>query len=196
MFYIGSHRLSSVSPAVQENGKLVCLNLGSSKMRTPVSGPQLQQPATPAQIMIKDLRPTAFNNINTLFIILEKGATVKNDKNLAMSICLAADQSAAVHLQLWGDECDFFQPGDIVRLTNGIFSSVRGNMVLRAGRKGKLEKVGEFTMVYTEIPNMSKLQWVQEPSNPSQWIPKGLYSPQAPHVAHSTSPTGSQKAIP
>lgn len=145
--------------------------------------------------MIKDLRPTAFNNINTVFIILEKGATVKNDKNLGMSISLAADQSAAVHFQLWGYECDFFQPGDLVRLTSENFSSLNGNMIMRAGRKGKLEKVGEFTMMFTEIPNMSKLQWVQEPSNPSQWIPKGLYSLQAPHVTHSTAPTGSSSLV-
>lgn len=161
-------------------------------MHAPVSTPQPQQSAPPAQILIKDLRPTAYNNINTVFIILERGASVINDKNVAMSTSLVADHSAAVHLQLWGDACKFFQPGDIVRLTNGIFSSVNGSMLLRAGKKGRLEKVGEFTMVYTENPNMSKLQWVQELSNPTQWIPKELYSPQLSHVTHSTAATGSK----
>ncbi|KAH7440377.1 hypothetical protein KP509_04G104300 [Ceratopteris richardii] len=127
--------------------------------------------------MIKDLRPTAFNNIHTVFIILEKGPTVRGENGSLLSLCLVADQSASVHLQLWGSECDFFQPGDIVRISRGIFSSYSGNMILRAGRKGKLEKIGEFTMVFSEFPNMSKVQWAQEPSNPAVWIPIGLHNP-------------------
>lgn len=165
-------------------------------MLAPVSAPQLHQSATPAQIVIKDLRPSALNNINTVFIVLEKGAMTKSESNMAMSMSLAADQTAAVHLVLWGDECDYFQPGDIVRLTNGIFSTFYGNMVLRAGRKGKLEKVGEFTMLYAENPNMSKLLWVQESTNPSQWIAKGLHSPQTPQVPHSTASPSNQRTLP
>lgn len=34
-------------------------------------------------------------------------------------VALVADSTAAVHLQLWGPECEAFQPSDIVRLTNG-----------------------------------------------------------------------------
>eukprot|EP00250_Pteridium_aquilinum_P009165 c18486_g1_i1 orf=796-1299(+) len=167
-------------------------------MQMPPSASQLQQTAVPAQIMIKDLRPSALNNINIVFIILEKGAISRNDKGTIMSMNLAADPSAAVHLQLWGNECEFFQPGDIVHMTQGIFSSFNGSMVLRAGRKGKLEKIGEFTMVFAESPNMSKLQWVQEPSNPTKWVPVGLHSPQMPQIAPagSTGLTSSQRVLP
>lgn len=91
-----------------------------------------------------------------------------------MSVALVADPTAAVHLQLWGNECDAFLPGDIVRLSNGVFSFHKTNLVLRAGKKGTLEKTGEFTMVFSESVNMSKLQWVADPLNPKVWNPVGF----------------------
>ncbi|CAI5478743.1 unnamed protein product [Closterium sp. Yama58-4] len=76
-------------------------------------------------------------------------------------------------MQLWGAEVDALQPGDIVRLTSGIFSFHKSNLVLRAGKKGALEKIGEFTMVFVEAPNMSRLQWAPDPANPKHWVPRG-----------------------
>ncbi|KAJ6999315.1 hypothetical protein NC653_010108 [Populus alba x Populus x berolinensis] len=62
-------------------------------------------------------------------------------------LALVADETASVHFQFWGDECDAFEPGDIICLANGIFSYNRNNnLVLRAGRRGAIKKVGEFTM--------------------------------------------------
>jgi hypothetical protein len=49
-----------------------------------------------------------------------------------------------------------------VRLTtSGGFSyHNRGKaLVLRAGRRGRAEKVGELTMLFVETPNMSEVQW-------------------------------------
>jgi len=114
-------------------------------------------------ISIKDLSPAATNTVNTKFIMLEKGKPVKDGEKTCLS--LVADPSAAVHFQLWGDECDAFQPGDIIHLTNGIFSYHRANLVLRAGKKGKALKIGEFTMAFVETPNMSELRWVRDPSD-------------------------------
>ncbi len=91
-----------------------------------------------------------------------------------MCVALVADASASVHLQLLGNECEAFQPGDIVRLTGGLFSFHKLNLVLRTGKKGTLEKIGEFTMVFSETINMSKIQWVPDPMNPKAWNPVGL----------------------
>lgn len=91
-----------------------------------------------------------------------------------MCVALVADGSASVHLQLLGNECEAFQPGDIVRLTGGLFSFHKSNLVLRTGKKGTLEKIGEFTMVFSETINMSKIQWVPDPMNPKAWNPVGL----------------------
>lgn len=138
-------------------------------------------PPTQAPLQIKDLRPSVTTNINLTFIVLEKGPLSRiGEAGPLVSVALVADATAAVHLQLWGNECDAFLPGDIIRLTNGVFSFHKTNLVLRAGKKGQLEKTGEFTMVFSENVNMSKLQWVADPLNPKVWNPVGFNPNGAP----------------
>lgn len=127
-------------------------------------------------IVLKDIVPAAQNNIDTKFIILEKGRTTLEGQN-KKCLALVADETAAVHLQLWGDECDYFDSGDIVYTTNGIFSYLRGNLILRAGKRGKLEKIGEFTMSYVETPNMSEIHWIPDPTNSKKYIQEYVISP-------------------
>ncbi|KAJ0238253.1 Nucleic acid-binding [Hirschfeldia incana] len=127
---------------------------------------------------LKDIVPAAQNNINTRFIILDKvrspPATTTSGKSC---IALAADETASVHIQLWGDECDAFEAGDIVKLTNGIFSYVRNSgLLLRAGKRGKMEKVGEFTVAFVETPNVCEIQWNPDPENPKRYIQNGVVS--------------------
>ncbi|KAL4342821.1 hypothetical protein AHAS_Ahas11G0016700 [Arachis hypogaea] len=122
---------------------------------------------TTTMTLLKDIVPSAQNNINTKFIVLEKGnATLEGQNKLCMA--LVADETAAVHVQLWGDECNAFEGGDIIQLTNGIFSYQRNHLVLRSGKRGKMEKVGEFTMAYVETPNMSEIHWIPDPMNTSK----------------------------
>ncbi|CAK9178059.1 unnamed protein product [Ilex paraguariensis] len=127
-------------------------------------------------ISLKDIVPAAQNNINTQFILLDKGK-ISLDGQHKTCLALVADETAGVHFQLWGDECDAFEPGDIVRLVNGIFSYNRNNLVLRAGKRGKMEKVGEFTLVFVETPNMSEIRWVPDPNNPKIYVQEAVISP-------------------
>mmetsp|Transcript_1547 Transcript_1547/g.2669 ORF Transcript_1547/g.2669 Transcript_1547/m.2669 type:complete len:150 (-) Transcript_1547:422-871(-) len=109
---------------------------------------------------IIDLRPS-IERINTIFIILEKGKPDKVADHASTPICyaLVADQTASVNLQLWGDEVDAFQSGDIVKLTGGYFTFHKSAMFLKAGRRGRIERMGEFCMLFTETPNLSRVQW-------------------------------------
>ncbi|KAK9281991.1 hypothetical protein L1049_004902 [Liquidambar formosana] len=125
---------------------------------------------------LKEIVPAAQNNINTQFILLDKGKTTLEGQ-YKTCLALVADETAAVHFQLWGDECDAFEPGDIVCLANGIFSYNRNNLVLRAGKRGKVEKVGEFTVAFVETPNMSEIHWVPDPNNSKKYIQKSVISP-------------------
>jgi hypothetical protein len=126
-------------------------------------------------IVLKDIVPAAQNNIDTRFIILEKGrTTLKRGNN--MCLALVADETASVHFQFWGDECDYFDSGDIIYLTNGIFSYQRGNLILRAGKRGKLEKIREFTMSYVETPNMSEIHWIPDQTNSNKYIQEHVIS--------------------
>ncbi|KAK7407594.1 hypothetical protein VNO78_09547 [Psophocarpus tetragonolobus] len=127
-------------------------------------------------VLLKDIIPAAQNNIDTKFILLEKGKTTVEGQN---KICMAlvADETAAVHFQFWGDECNAFNSGDIISLTNGIFSYQHGNLLLRAGKRGNLAKVGEFTMVFVETPNMSEIHWIPDPNNSKSYIKEYVISP-------------------
>lgn len=132
-------------------------------------------------IPLKDVTPSAYNNITTQFIILDKGGTTKESSQAASAavtcLALVADETAAVHFQLWGDECDAFRPGDILRLTNGIFAyGNRNYLVLRAGKRGSIEKVGEFTMNYVETPNMSEIKWVPDAGGSNKYVQESIVS--------------------
>lgn len=140
-------------------------------------------------IKLKDLVPAATNTVNTTFIVLDKAAPTARpphahargggvEEREVTCLALVADETAAAHFLLWGGECGAFEPGDIVRLTGGIFSYHRGNaLVLRAGRRGRAEKVGEFAMLFVETPNMSEIQWGRDPDDPRRMVQEAVVSP-------------------
>ncbi|XP_021828669.1 LOW QUALITY PROTEIN: SOSS complex subunit B homolog [Prunus avium] len=130
-------------------------------------------------VPLKDVVPAAQNNINTRFILLDKSMKTSSSSEGLHKTCLAlvADETAAVHFQLWGDECNAFEPGDIIRLSNGIFSYNRNSLLLRAGKRGKIEKVGEFMIAFVETPNMSVIRWVPDPNNSKKYIQEAVISP-------------------
>lgn len=124
---------------------------------------------------LKSIAPAATNNINAKAIVVEKGRVTVEGQNKSC-LALVADETAAVHFQFWGDECDAFQPGDIILLTNGIFSYSRNNLLLRAGKRGKVLKIGEFTLAFVETPNLSEIKWVPDPSDPSKYVQQTVIS--------------------
>lgn len=127
-------------------------------------------------LSLKDIVPAPLNNIDTRFILLDKGKITMEGQSKTC-LALVADETAAVHFLLWGGECDAFQPGDIIQLSKGIFSYQRNHLVLRAGKRGKIEKVGEFTLPYVETPNMSEIHWVPDPNNPKKYVQGSVISP-------------------
>ncbi|XP_057964015.1 uncharacterized protein LOC131155104 [Malania oleifera] len=128
-------------------------------------------------VLLKDIVPAAQNNINAEFILLDKGRITLEGQQHKTCLALVADETAAVHFQFWGAECDAFEPGDVISLANGIFSYNRNNLVLRAGKRGTVEKVAEFTKAFVETPNMSEISWVPHPTNPRQYVQEAVISP-------------------
>ncbi|KAK9828487.1 hypothetical protein WJX72_000261 [[Myrmecia] bisecta] len=138
-----------------------------------------------------DLRPS-LQAVNVQFIVLEKEPPVivrKTEKGHVVDVpvctALVADPTAAVHLQLWGaEEVEAFQPSDIVRLTGGLFVTDKKAIQLRSGRKGVLEKIGEFDMIFTEQPNMSTIKWVHDDVTgqfrPKDPLPTSFWQPPKP----------------
>ncbi len=95
-------------------------------------------------MLVKDLKPG--RPIDELELeIVSKGDVREfaNDRGSG-KVCSAAakdSEGAETSLTLWNEQCDEFNDGDKVKLTDGWCSEFRGNLQVSAGRKGKLEKV-------------------------------------------------------
>ncbi|XP_060113096.1 SOSS complex subunit B2 [Heteronotia binoei] len=104
---------------------------------------------------IKDIKP-GLKNLNVVFIVLEIGRVTKTKDGHEVRSCKVADKTGSVTISVWDELGGLIQPGDIIRLTKGYASLWKGCLTLYTGRGGDLQKIGEFCMVYSEVPNFSE----------------------------------------
>ncbi|XP_055726996.1 SOSS complex subunit B2 isoform X1 [Salvelinus fontinalis] len=122
--------------------------------------------------LIKDVKPGS-KNLNIVFIVLEIGPeeqlsrlcnlvqtcnrrVTKTKDGHEVRSCKVADKSGSIAISVWDELGSLIQPGDIIRLTRGYASMWKGCLTLYTGRGGDLQKIGEFCMVYSEVPNFSE----------------------------------------
>ncbi|XP_026862609.1 SOSS complex subunit B2 isoform X2 [Electrophorus electricus] len=108
-----------------------------------------------AVVLIKDVKPGS-KNLNIVFIVLEIGRVTKTKDGHEVRSCKVADKSGSIAISVWDELGSLIQPGDIIRLTRGYASIWKGCLTLYTGRGGDLQKIGEFCMVYSEVPNFSE----------------------------------------
>ncbi|PQM34993.1 SOSS complex subunit B homolog isoform X1 [Prunus yedoensis var. nudiflora] len=102
-------------------------------------------------VALKDIVPAAQNNNNTRFILLDKAS---------MNILITRPKQ---DMPSTGGRRD--GGGPLSAVGGGVRCiRARNSLLLRAGKRGKIEKVGEFTMAYVETPNMSEIRWVPDPT--------------------------------
>ncbi|NXA54242.1 SOSB2 protein, partial [Nothocercus julius] len=104
---------------------------------------------------IKDIKP-GLKNLNVVFIVLEIGRVTKTKDGHEVRSCKVADKTGSITISVWDEIGGLIQPGDIIRLTKGYASLWKGCLTLYTGRGGELHKIGEFCMVYSEVPNFSE----------------------------------------
>ncbi|TRZ05955.1 hypothetical protein HGM15179_021152, partial [Zosterops borbonicus] len=107
------------------------------------------------ETLVKDVKP-GLKNLNLIFIVLETGRVTKTKDGHEVRTCKVADKSGSINISVWDDVGTLIQPGDIIRLTKGYASVFKGCLTLYTGRGGDLQKIGEFCMVYSEVPNFSE----------------------------------------
>uniref|UniRef100_A0A8C3UDL1 Nucleic acid binding protein 2 n=1 Tax=Catharus ustulatus TaxID=91951 RepID=A0A8C3UDL1_CATUS len=105
--------------------------------------------------LVKDVKP-GLKNLNLIFIVLETGRVTKTKDGHEVRTCKVADKTGSINISVWDDVGNLIQPGDIIRLTKGYASVFKGCLTLYTGRGGDLQKIGEFCMVYSEVPNFSE----------------------------------------
>ncbi|KAG2458953.1 SOSB2 protein, partial [Polypterus senegalus] len=106
-------------------------------------------------VLIKDVKP-GLKNLNIVFIVLEIGRVTKTKDGHEVRSCKVADKTGSITISVWNEPGSLMQPGDIIRLSRGYASMWKGCLTLYTGRCGDLQKIGEFCMVYSEVPNFSE----------------------------------------
>lgn len=95
-------------------------------------------------------------NLNLIFIVLDVGRPNTTKDGHEVRTCKIADRSASINLSVWDEPGVYLQPGDICRITKGYSSLWKSCLTLYTGKGGEIQKIGEFCMVFAELPNMSE----------------------------------------
>lgn len=107
------------------------------------------------ETFVKDIKP-GLKNLNIIFIVLETGRVTKTKDGHEVRTCKVADKTGSISISVWDEVGALIQTGDILRLTKGYASVFKGCLTLYTGRGGDLQKIGEFCMIYSEVPNFSE----------------------------------------
>ncbi|CAI5744765.1 unnamed protein product [Peronospora destructor] len=120
------------------------------------------------QTRVKDLSPSLCNKeVNVKVIVLECNA--KDEGNISNNATLlVGDDSGCVSLVLLKTTALQVQLGDILFLS-GTQVVLKSNRIYLWG--GKVERVGEFLLLFKESANVSNVTWVKDPKNPDVLIP-------------------------
>lgn len=137
---------------------------------------------------IKDIRP-GIKNLNCLFIVLEVGKPTKTKDSHVVRACRVADKTGSIMVSVWDEVGELLQPGDIIKFVRGYSSLWKGSLTLYTGRAGHLEKVGDFCMVFCELPNMSdpSAEFLQQYKQSLQQGEQGRNSPNALNLSSVSS---------
>ncbi|KAL0978228.1 hypothetical protein UPYG_G00167720 [Umbra pygmaea] len=137
---------------------------------------------------VKDIKP-GLKNLNVIFIVLETGRVTKTKDGHEVRTCKVADKTGSISISVWDEVGGLIQTGDIIRLTKGYASVFKGCLTLYTGRGGELSKIGEFCMIYSEVPNFSEPN--PEYSNMDQTKSKTVLSDQGNLLNNNSSSVGS-----
>lgn len=104
---------------------------------------------------IKDVRPGQ-KNLNVIFIALEIDKPNRTKDNHDVRCVKGADKTGSINLSIWDEAGDIIQTGDICKLIKGYATPFKGCLTLYTGKGGKIIKIGEFCLQFSELPNMSE----------------------------------------
>ncbi|CAG2108676.1 unnamed protein product [Medioppia subpectinata] len=104
---------------------------------------------------IRDLKH-GMKSISLIAIVLEVGRpnTTKDDHEIRT--CKIADRSGSINVCVWDEPGLHLQSGDICRVVKGYTSLWKGSLTLYTGKVGKIQKISDFCLVFSEMPNMSE----------------------------------------
>ncbi len=115
---------------------------------------------------ICDLNP-GDKNIDIKIILLQLISKNKLKNDLKITQYLVADNSGSILCNFFDDVGDSFNEGDILFLKSAYATKFKNNLILYTSKPGmgRIFKLGEFFMTFTETPNMSLKVFDDEDNN-------------------------------
>lgn len=116
---------------------------------------------------VKELSPAlADRECSFKVVVMESNA--KDEANTsANATLLVGDDSGCVSLVLPKSVAAHVRLGDILQLTQAQVVLKHGRVYLWGGR---VERVGEFLLLFKEALNVSTITWVKDPANPDVMV--------------------------
>ena len=105
--------------------------------------------------LIKDLKP-GMNNITLQVICLDVGRPNTVKDNQEVRTVKIADRTGMINLSLWNEPGKILQSGDIIRVTRAYTGMFKACLTVFTSKIGDFFKIGEFCMLFSELPNMSE----------------------------------------
>ncbi len=114
---------------------------------------------------IKELTPQ-HKKVNLLAKVVsigeEKEIPSKYGGSRRLAEAVVGDDSGTIIMSLWQDQIDTVSNDDILSITNGYVSLVRGHMRLNVGKYGTISKSEESVEEINDELNMSDKEYEQE----------------------------------
>ena len=103
----------------------------------------MAQESRQALSKVKDLSPSA-KQANLIAKVVNVGErrdiTTRTGQTRQLSEATVGDETGTVIMSLWDEQIDAVNEGDVLSITNGYVSLVRGHMRLNVGKYGTLAK--------------------------------------------------------
>lgn len=132
---------------------------------------------------ICDLKPN-MKNFNLTAIVLDVSPpTLTKDQN-ELRIVKVADKTGSVDVCVYNEIGALLQPSYICQFTRCYSNPHKSCLTVYTGRSGKVVKVGEFGMLFNELPNMSEPMTNEQMDQFYQGI-SGQSKPNAPPYSSS-----------
>ena len=104
-------------------------------------------------------------NLSIQCIVLEMigESRVTREGNRLFSFFIA-DASGSIELLLLNESGRYVKPGDILRLSGAYVAFFHDSLKLYLAKFGRIRRIGEFNMLYSESPNISAIKAVDTAS--------------------------------
>ncbi|CAG0894629.1 unnamed protein product [Cyprideis torosa] len=105
---------------------------------------------------IRDVRHGAKGLFHIFCIVLDVGHPMITKDGNEVRLCKVADKTGSISAGLWNEKGKYLEPGNIIHMTKVYAQFYKNSLTLYLTKAGSIIKVGDFTMLFSELPFLSE----------------------------------------